>query len=133
LNDLAIAHRGGRGVLVVAMALFNTTSPFAIASTATQTVESRPTVSIVTTVTDTQNRLVTNLTQDDFEILDNDKPQPLSLFQNERPPSTAVVLIDRTTSMTGLATRARRRYVAAKAIIFFECAVSAALAPTADE
>ena len=40
-------------------------------------------VSVFATVTDAQKRLVPDLVQDDFEVLDNDKPQPLIFFQNE--------------------------------------------------
>ena len=37
-------------------------------------------VSLFATVTDAQNRLVPELTQDDFEVFDNDKPQQLLVF-----------------------------------------------------
>jgi hypothetical protein len=40
-------------------------------------------VSIFATVTDRDNRLVPDLTREDFEVLDNDQPQPLVLFENE--------------------------------------------------
>ena len=43
-------------------------------------------VSLFATVTDAQKRLVPDLTQDDFEVFDNDKPQPLTVFDNESPP-----------------------------------------------
>jgi Ca-activated chloride channel family protein len=58
-------------------------------------------VSLFATVTDGQNRLVPELTQDDFQVFDNDKPQPLTLFQNETQPITVVVLLDTSGSMTG--------------------------------
>jgi Ca-activated chloride channel family protein len=43
---------------------------------------------------------VPNLTQDDFEIVDNDKPQPIAFFQNEVQPITVVVMLDTSASMT---------------------------------
>jgi Ca-activated chloride channel homolog len=58
-------------------------------------------VSLFATVTDAQNRLVPDLTQDDFQVLDNDKPQQLTLFQSENQPITVVVLLDTSGSMTG--------------------------------
>src|ERR1700704_3462398 len=57
-------------------------------------------VSIFATVTDAQSRLVPNLVKEDFEILDNDKPQPIVLFQNEIQPITVVVMLDTSGSMT---------------------------------
>ena len=58
-------------------------------------------VSLFATVTDAQKRLVPDLTKDDFEIFDNDKPQPVSFFQNEVQPITVVVMLDTSGSMTG--------------------------------
>src|ERR1700675_4543864 len=58
-------------------------------------------VSLFVTVTDAQKRLVPDLTEGDFEILDNDKPQPLVFFQNEIQPITVVVMLDTSGSMTG--------------------------------
>src|SRR5580704_16758366 len=57
-------------------------------------------VSLFATVTDGQGRLVPNLVIDDFEVLDNDKPQPLVFFQNEVQPITVVVILDTSGSMT---------------------------------
>jgi Ca-activated chloride channel family protein len=59
------------------------------------------TVALYATVTDAQKRLVPDLTQDDFEIFDNDKPQALELFINEVQPITVVVMLDTSASMTG--------------------------------
>ena len=58
-------------------------------------------VSLFATVLDAQNRLVPDLTQDDFQILDNDKPQKLTVFQSENQPITVVVMLDTSGSMTG--------------------------------
>ena len=59
------------------------------------------TVALYATVTDAQKRLVPDLTQEDFEILDNDKPQSIDLFVNEMQPITVVVMLDTSASMTG--------------------------------
>ena len=58
-------------------------------------------VSLFATVTDAQNRLVPELTKDDFTVLDNDKPQELLVFQSENQPITVVVMLDTSGSMTG--------------------------------
>lgn len=52
------------------------------------------------TVTDDDNRLVTDLTREDFVILDNGKPQDLTIFDNEVRPFSAVVMLDTSVSMT---------------------------------
>ena len=53
------------------------------------------------TVTDVNNRLVTDLTREDFEILDNNKLQDVTIFDNEVRPFSAVVMLDNSISMTG--------------------------------
>jgi Ca-activated chloride channel family protein len=53
------------------------------------------------TVTDVNNRLVTDLSREDFEILDNNRPQEVTIFDNEVRPFTAVVMLDNSISMTG--------------------------------
>ncbi len=58
------------------------------------------TVSVFATVTDAQNRLVPDLVEADFEILDNDKVQALTLFESEVRPITVVVMLDTSASMT---------------------------------
>jgi Ca-activated chloride channel family protein len=57
-------------------------------------------VSLFATVTDSEKRLVPDLQQADFEVFDNDKPQPLVFFQNETQPITVVVMLDTSGSMT---------------------------------
>jgi len=57
-------------------------------------------VSVPTTVTDAQGRLVPNLEQDQFSILDNGKPQQITFFENETQPFTVVVMLDFSGSMT---------------------------------
>ena len=58
-------------------------------------------VSLFATVLDAQNRLVPDLTEQDFEVFDNDKPQPLLVFKNDPQPITVVVMLDTSGSMTG--------------------------------
>jgi len=57
-------------------------------------------VSLFVTVADATRRLVSGLTQEDFEIFDNEKPQAISFFQNEVQPITVVVMLDTSGSMT---------------------------------
>ena len=56
-------------------------------------------VPVLTTVTDTQGRLVPNLEQEEFTVFDNGKPQTITLFQNETQPFTVVVMLDFSFSM----------------------------------
>jgi Ca-activated chloride channel homolog len=58
-------------------------------------------VSIFATVIDRENRLVPDLTRDDFEVLDNDRPNPLVIFENEARPISVVLMLDTSASMTG--------------------------------
>jgi Ca-activated chloride channel family protein len=57
-------------------------------------------VPLFTTVTDAQGRLVPDLDQDQFTILDNNKPQSITVFENQTQPFTAVVMLDFSASMT---------------------------------
>jgi Ca-activated chloride channel family protein len=57
-------------------------------------------VSIFATVTDAQKRLVPGLSQDDFSVFDNEKPQPLVYFDNSIRPINVVVMLDTSGSMT---------------------------------
>ena len=57
-------------------------------------------VDLYVTVTDRNNRLVRNLTQEDFEILDNGRVQEIAVFENEVTPITVVVMLDTSASMT---------------------------------
>jgi Ca-activated chloride channel family protein len=57
-------------------------------------------VSIFATVTDAQKRLVSSLTQEDFAIFDNEKPQPVIYFDNSIHPINVVVMLDTSGSMT---------------------------------
>ncbi len=57
-------------------------------------------VSVHTTVTDRDRRLVPGLTRDDFEILADDRPQPITVFSSEIQPIAVVVMLDTSASMT---------------------------------
>ena len=57
-------------------------------------------VSLFVTVADAQKRLVPDLTKDDFEIFDNEKPQTLTYFDNSIHPITVIVMLDTSGSMT---------------------------------
>jgi Ca-activated chloride channel family protein len=58
-------------------------------------------VSLFVTVADAQGRLIPDLTKDDFEVYDNDKPQPIVYFENVIQPISVVVMLDTSGSMTG--------------------------------
>src|SRR5206468_12505980 len=57
-------------------------------------------VSLFVTVADAQKRLVPDLTQDEFEVFDNDKPQPITYFDNSVHPISVVMMLDTSGSMT---------------------------------
>jgi Ca-activated chloride channel homolog len=57
-------------------------------------------VPVYVTVTDSDKRLVPDLLQEDFEILDNGKPQTINVFSSKPTPITTVVMIDTSGSMT---------------------------------
>lgn len=74
------------------------------------------TVAVYATVTDKGGRLVPDLTREDFEIKDNNKPQEITVFSNDPQPITAVVMIDRSGSMRAtfdLVQRAAEEFVRA--------------------
>ncbi len=73
-----------------------------------------PAVSVYATVLDNSGRLVTDLTADDFEMYDNGRRQPLTVFDNSERPITVVVMLDRSISMRpqfGLVSSAARAFV----------------------
>src|SRR5262245_19572734 len=57
-------------------------------------------VSLFVTVADAQKRLVPDLTKDDFEVLDNDKPQELISFEIVVQPITVIAMLYTSGSMT---------------------------------
>ncbi len=66
------------------------------------TIKSGPTVTVplYVTVTDMTKRLVPGLLKEDFTVLDNGKPQTITIFDNEVRPITVVVMLDTSGSMT---------------------------------
>ncbi len=58
-------------------------------------------VSVYATVVDGNGRLVPGLTRDDFEVFDNGRPQPLTVFASDVRPITIVIMLDRSGSMAG--------------------------------
>jgi Ca-activated chloride channel family protein len=86
----------GAAALAVLLAAVPATAQQPTFRGGTQTV-----VPIFATVTDAQGRLVPDLTRDDFEVSDNNKPQPLVVFSSDTQPITVVVMLDTSASMTG--------------------------------
>jgi VWFA-related protein len=58
-------------------------------------------VRIFVTVTDRDGRLVTSLEQKDFEVRDEGKPQPITLFDNSPRAIRLIVMLDVSGSMQG--------------------------------
>ena len=72
------------------------------------------TVPLFATVLDSRGRLMPNLSQADFSIVDNGKSASIALFSNEPQPFTAVVMLDTSASMTAhldLLTRAAEQFL----------------------
>lgn len=73
-------------------------------------------VSVYATVLDSTGRRVSNLTKDDFVILDDGQPRAITEFSNDVQPITVVVMIDRSVSLEakfGLERAAAEAFVAA--------------------
>jgi Ca-activated chloride channel family protein len=58
-------------------------------------------VRVFVTVNDGDGRLVTTLTRDDFEIRDEGRPQPITLFDNSPQPIRLILMLDVSGSMEG--------------------------------
>ena len=58
-------------------------------------------VRVFVTVTDRDGRLVPNLAREDFEIRDEGRPQPITLFDNSPQPIRLIVMLDVSGSMEG--------------------------------
>jgi len=72
------------------------------------------TVAVYATVADKDGRLVPDLAREAFEIRDNGKPQPLTVFASETQPLAVVMMVDRSGSMRGnfgLVERASEEFV----------------------
>src|SRR5438094_1991699 len=58
-------------------------------------------VRVFVTVMDRDGRLITTLAQGDFEVRDEGKPQPITLFDNTPQPIRLIVMLDVSGSMEG--------------------------------
>jgi Ca-activated chloride channel family protein len=58
-------------------------------------------VRVFATVTDRDDQIVTTLTRDDFEVRDEGRPQPLTLFDNTPQRIRLIVMLDVSGSMAG--------------------------------
>ncbi len=58
-------------------------------------------VRVFVTVLDRDGRLATTLTQKDFEVRDEGKPQPITLFDNSPQPIRLILMLDVSGSMEG--------------------------------
>jgi Ca-activated chloride channel family protein len=65
------------------------------------------TVSVYASVVDSTGRLVTGLTKDDFIVLDDGKPQDLTIFTGDEQPITIVIMLDRSGSVVQQYTQVR--------------------------
>jgi len=85
-----------------------TAAALAVAAASTAAVAQQPpmfktgtqVVSLFVTVADMQKRLVPDLVQDEFQVFDNEKPQPIVYFDNSIHPINVVVMLDTSGSMT---------------------------------
>jgi Ca-activated chloride channel family protein len=85
-----------------------TCTALAIAVSAVVAIAQQPTfrgtsdiVQVFSTVTDGDGRLVSTLTREDFEVRDEGKPQPITLFDNTPRPIRLIVMLDVSGSMEG--------------------------------
>jgi Ca-activated chloride channel family protein len=61
---------------------------------------STETVAIFATVTDSHRRLIADIVEEEFEIYDSGKLQPILTFSNDPTPITVVLMLDTSGSMT---------------------------------
>jgi Ca-activated chloride channel homolog len=89
-------------LVVVAAAVLSRPSALSLVAQEQPTFKSTPTrvVSVFATVLDGEGRIVPGLEKEDFTVLDNGKPQELSVFDNSVRPFNVVVMLDQSASMT---------------------------------
>jgi VWFA-related protein len=58
-------------------------------------------INVTATVTDRNGRFVSGLRKEDFRIFQDDQPQPISHFDNERVPVSLGIVLDTSGSMAG--------------------------------
>ena len=84
--------------------------PYALTSVSPQTPQFRAetrTVPVYATVVDARGQLVTTLNQSDFEINDNGRKQPITLFTSGNQAITAAILLDRSPSLFPVESRSQ--------------------------
>lgn len=84
---------------VLSMAVLLALEPRTLAQSQGQFRTSTELVSVYTTVQDRTGRLVPDLRQEDFVVLDNGRPQKITFFSNEISPFSVVIMLDRSGSM----------------------------------
>jgi Ca-activated chloride channel family protein len=87
-----------QGMLVVSVVLAATAAFVVQAQTFRGSVT---TVEIPVTVTDSNNRLITGLTKDDFEVFEDGDPETVTQFSDKRTPVSVGILLDISDSMRG--------------------------------
>lgn len=87
--------------LFFALFVLAATAVFVVAPQAQTFRGSVTTVEIPVTVTDNSNRLITGLTQSDFEVFEDGDQQPVTQFSDKRTPVSVGVLLDMSDSMRG--------------------------------
>ena len=93
-------HVSARGGLALALAGVATIAVGARSLQQAQFKSGTQIVSLFVTVADAQKRLVPGLVKEDFEVFDNEKPQPLVYFDNSIHPINVVTMLDTSGSMT---------------------------------
>ena len=81
--------------------VFAASAAFVVAPQAQTFRGSVTTVEIPVTVADANNRLITGLTKDDFEVFEDGDSQPVTQFSDKRTPVSVGVLLDISDSMRG--------------------------------
>ena len=66
------------------------------------------TVPLFVTVTDSERRLVPDLSKEDFEVYDNGQRRELTLFENKNTPIAVTVMLDTSGSMTLILDRVKQ-------------------------
>ena len=97
--EAPVSTMGRARVVVCSLAV---ASGLAVVPAAQQHVQFRAginNVPVYVTATDARGQLVTDLTQEEFELFDNGQPQPITTFASNWQPITVVVMLDRSGSV----------------------------------
>ena len=107
-------NRGTRALVAVALAAGGATAGLVAQPQPPTFKTGTQVVSLFVTVADAQKRLVPELTQDEFQVFDNEKAQPIVYFDNSIRPINVVVMLDTSGSMTltiGLLKQAAEQFI----------------------